>query len=166
MSDNRDAAEPLEIELAVLSDTGTELGHNEDHAGKYIRSGSSGLVVVADGATIMEGAQLASQRAVLGLLRSFRQCPEGMPQTQRLIRAARSASFEVYDLATVVPQLRGVSTTLTAVAVSGGCMTAAHVGNGRVYLIRDRNIVQLSKDHTVAAEAGEGDVLAASMTRA
>jgi PPM family protein phosphatase len=34
-------------------------------------------------------------------------------------------------------------------------MTAAHVGNGRVYLIRDRSIVQLSKDHTVAAEAAE-----------
>jgi protein phosphatase len=32
-------------------------------------------------------------------------------------------------------------------------MSAAHVGNGRVYLLRDREIVQLSKDHTVAGEA-------------
>ena len=155
MSDKRDAREPLEIDLAVLSDTGTQLGHNEDHAGKYVKSRNSGLVVVADGMATAEGAELASQRAVLALLQSFRQCPEGMPQTQRLIRAARSASFEVYDLAIVVPQLRGVSTTMTAVAVNGGCMTAAHVGDGRVYLIRDGRILQLSKDHTVAAEAAE-----------
>jgi serine/threonine protein phosphatase PrpC len=58
-------------------------------------------------------------------------------------------------MAVVVPQLRGMSTTLTAVSVSDGDMTAAHVGNSRVYLLRDGYINQLSKDHTVAAEAAE-----------
>jgi len=53
----------------------------------------------------------------------------------------------------VVPQLRGMSTTLTAVSVTEGELTAAHVGNSRVYLLRDGYINQLSKDHTVAAEA-------------
>jgi protein phosphatase len=48
-----------------------------------------------------------------------------------------------------------MSTTLTAVSVSDGDMTAAHVGNSRVYLIRDGYINQLSKDHTVAAEAAQ-----------
>jgi protein phosphatase len=58
-------------------------------------------------------------------------------------------------MAVVVPQLRGMSTTLTAVSISDGDMTAAHVGNSRVYLLRDGYINQLSKDHTVAAEAVE-----------
>jgi protein phosphatase len=58
-------------------------------------------------------------------------------------------------MAVIGPQLRGMSTTLTAVSVTDGELTAAHVGNSRVYLLRDGYINQLSKDHTVAAEAAE-----------
>jgi len=147
--------EPFEIEMAALSDAGTERGHNEDHCGKYIKSKTCGLIAVADGMATLEGGELASQRAILALMRSFRELAPGMTQTQRLVRAARNANYEVYDMAVVVPQLRGMSTTLTAVSVSDGDMTAAHVGNSRVYLIRDGYINQLSKDHTVAAEAAQ-----------
>ncbi len=145
--------EPFEIEIAAVSDSGTERGHNEDHCGKYVKSRTSGLVAVADGRAAFEGGDLASQRAILGLQRSFRELAPGLSQVQRLVRASRAANYEVYDMAVVVPQLRGMSTTLTAVAVSDGQMTAAHVGNSRVYLVRDGFINQLSKDHTVAAEA-------------
>jgi protein phosphatase len=147
--------EAFEIEMAALSDAGTERGHNEDHCGKYSKSKTCGLVAVADGMATLEGGELASQRAILALMRSFRELAPGMTQTQRLVRAARSANYEVYDMAVVVPQLRGMSTTLTAVSISDGEMTAAHVGNSRVYLLRDGYINQLSKDHTVAAEAAE-----------
>jgi protein phosphatase len=147
--------EPFEIEMAALSDAGTERGHNEDHCGKYIKSKTCGLIAVADGMATLEGGELASQRAILALMRSFRELAPGMTQTQRLVRAARNANYEIYDMAVVVPQLRGMSTTLTAVSVSDGDMTAAHVGNSRVYLLRDGYINQLSKDHTVAAEAAE-----------
>jgi serine/threonine protein phosphatase PrpC len=102
-----------------------------------------------------EGGDLASQRAIVALQRSFRELAPGLSQVQRLVRATRQANYEVYDMAMVVPQLRGMSTTLTAVAVADGQMTAAHVGNSRVYLIRDGFINQLSKDHTVAAAAAE-----------
>jgi protein phosphatase len=103
----------------------------------------------------LEGGELASQRAILALMRSFRELAPGMTQTQRLVRAARNANYEIYDMAVVVPQLRGMSTTLTAVSINDGEMTAAHVGNSRVYLLRDGYINQLSKDHTVAAEDAE-----------
>jgi len=143
----------FDIELAVLSETGTSCSHNEDHCGKHLSSVTSGLIAVADGMTTTEGGELASQRAIVALLRTYRELPKGMPQTQRLVRAARSANYEVRETALTVPRLAGMSTTLTAVAVTSGQMTAAHVGNGRVYLVRGREIVQLSKDHTVAAEA-------------
>jgi serine/threonine protein phosphatase PrpC len=149
----------FEIDVAVLSETGTSCSHNEDHGAKYLPSSTSGLVAVADGSTTTEGGELASQRAILALMRSFRELPLGMPQTQRLVRAARSANYEVREAALTVPLLAGMSTTLTAVAVTTGRMTAAHVGNGRVYLLRDGDIVQLSKDHTVAATtASDGRV--------
>lgn len=144
---------PFELKVAVLSDAGTERGHNEDHAGKLIRSPDCALVTVADGTATFEGGELASQRAVLALLRSFREPTPALNQIQRLVRAARNANYEVYDLALVVPQLRGMSTSLTAAVITEGSMAAAHVGNSRLYLIRDGYINQLSKDHTVGAEA-------------
>jgi serine/threonine protein phosphatase PrpC len=173
MHDNVLEPEPFEIEIAAQSDTGSERGHNEDHCGKYVKSKTSGLVAVADGMATLEGGDLASQRAILAVLRSFRELAPGMTQVQRLVRATRNANYEVYDAAVVVPQLRGMSTTLTAVAVSEGELAAAHVGNSRVYLIRDGFINQLSKDHTLEAEAKEsgqvvphgGDVLTRSLGR-
>lgn len=145
--------EPYEVDVAVISDTGSERPRNEDHCGKWRKSKTAALVAVADGMATCEGGELASQRAIVALLRSFREQAAGMPQTQRVLRAARQASFEVYDMAVVVPQLRGMSTTLTAAAVGNAELTAAHVGNSRVYLVRDGYINQLSKDHTVGAEA-------------
>ena len=41
--------EPFEIEIAALSDAGTEMGHNEDHCGKWVKRKTSALVAVADG---------------------------------------------------------------------------------------------------------------------
>jgi protein phosphatase len=140
------------IEIAALSDTGTERGHNEDSCGKLQTSPTAGLVAVADGMSAFEGGELASQRAILGLLRMFRDEPTGRPLANRLLRSARNANFEVYEMAVVVPQLRGMSSTLTALAVEDGKVACVHVGNNRVYRIRDGEIEQLSKDHTMGEE--------------
>jgi PPM family protein phosphatase len=142
------------IDVAVLTDAGTCRARNEDHCGKVIQSKTSGLIAVADGLTSVEGGDLASERAVSTLVRSFRELSRSLQQTERLVRAVRSANYEIRETALTVPQLSGMSTTLTTVAVTEGLMSAAHVGNGRVYLIRDGDIVQLSKDHTLAAETG------------
>jgi protein phosphatase len=140
------------IEIAALSDAGSKRGRNDDSCATLVKSISSGLVAIADGKAEIEGDGLASQHAIRALMHSYGELPPGMTQTQKMMRAARSASFEVYEKALVVPQLRGMRASLTAVAVSEGALTAAHVGNGRVYLLRDGFINQLSKDHTQAAE--------------
>jgi protein phosphatase len=45
-----------------------------------------------------------------------------------------------------------MATTLTAAAVSNGTLYAAHVGDCRMYLIRNARIRQLTRDHTVIGE--------------
>jgi protein phosphatase len=85
-------------------------------------------------------------------IRTFREQPPSMPAGQRLYRAVQQANIEVHDRAMVVPELRGMATTLTAVAIDRGLLTAVHVGDSRLYLVRDRIAQQLTKDHTVAGE--------------
>ena len=158
-------ADPFAMDLAVSTHAGTCRHINSDHCGKLVGSMTAGLIAVADGMASTEGAELASERAVASLIRSFRDLARGLQQTERLVRAVRSANYEIRELALTVPRLGGMSTTLTTVTVTEGFMSAAHVGNGRVYLIRDESIVQLSKDHTLAAETGCPDTEGGRLTR-
>ena len=145
-------ASPFLLEVASHTDVGTEREHNEDRCGHLLEARDRALLVVADGVSSAEAGETAAQTAVDAVLRTFTDQPAGMPTPKRLFRAAQQANIEIYDLATVVPELRGMTTTLTAVAVDRGELVAAHVGDSRLYLLRGGRVVQLTKDHTVAGE--------------
>ncbi len=141
-----------EIEIAAVSDVGNERGHNEDCCGSFMESNTCAVVGVADGVSSCEGGEVASQMAIEVLLRAYREEAPSMSAGQRLYRAVQQANIEIYDRAVVVPELRGMATTLTAVALERGELTAVHVGDSRLYLVSAGTITQLTKDHTVAAE--------------
>ncbi len=141
-----------EVEIAAASDAGTERDQNEDFCAALADRRDCAVVAVADGVSGEEGGEVASRIAVETLLRAYREEPPALGASQRLYRAFQTANIEIYDRALVVPELRGMSTTMTAVAVESGGVTAVHVGDSRLYLLRGGTITQLTKDHTVAAE--------------
>jgi protein phosphatase len=140
-----------ELDVAALSDTGTARADNEDACGAAQDGVACALAVVADGVSSSNAGEIASQTAVEVLLRAFRMEAAGSAG-QRLYRAVQEANIEIYDRAIAVPELRGMATTLTAAVVERGELTVVHVGDSRLYLLRDGHATQLTKDHTVAAE--------------
>lgn len=162
---NAAAETRFEVEVAALTDVGTEREHNEDRCGQLLESPGCGLLVVADGVSSAEAGETASQTAVDATLKTFREQPPGTATPKRLYRAVQQANIEVYDLATVVPELRGMTTTLTAVVVDRGELTAAHVGDSRLYLLREGRLTQLTKDHTVAGEKSRMGLMSKSRAR-
>ena len=156
--------EALPVDLAALTDVGTQRDHNEDACGTLLESGAL-VVVVADGVSSNEGGEVASQMAVEVLLRAFREEPPERPAGQRLYRAVQQANIEVYDRAIAVPELRGMATTLTSFSVERGELTAVHVGDSRLYLVRHGRAVQLTKDHSLAAERVRLGVMSAERAR-
>jgi protein phosphatase len=64
-----------------------------------------------------------------------------------------------------VPELRGMGTTLTATVLVGSTLVAAHVGDTRLLLFRDRNLTQLTKDHTWVFEQVQYGLLSAEAAR-
>ncbi len=156
---------PHQVEAAALSDAGTERGDNEDSCGVLLEGPSCAVVGVADGVSGYEGGEVASRMAVEVMLRAWREEAPSLGAGQRLYRAFQQANIEIYDRAVAVPELRGMATTLTAVALEQGALTAVHVGDSRLYLVRGREITQLTKDHTVAAERVRLGLLAREKVR-
>jgi serine/threonine protein phosphatase PrpC len=143
--------EDYAFEVAVASHVGTERRENQDNHGQVLDSATTGMVVVADGVSGAVAGETASQRAVETTLRTYRAL-QTMRAARRLQRAVQQANIDVYDLAVVVPELRGMATTLTAMVIDRGTLVAAHVGDCRLYLLRRGRIRQLTKDHTVVGD--------------
>lgn len=154
------------LEAAAVTDVGTEREHNEDACAVLVEGGDCAVAVVADGVSSSAGGEVASRTAVEALLRAYRGEPPSLAPGQRLYRAVQQANIEVYDKSVVVPELRGMATTLTALAVAGGELTAVHVGDSRLYLLRGGEMIQLTKDHTVAAEKVRLGILGRERARA
>jgi PPM family protein phosphatase len=155
----------FELDVAAVTDVGTGRDHNEDACGTHAEASGCAVIVVADGVSSSEGGEAASEMAVEVTLRAYREEPASSPSGQRLYRAIQQANIEIYDRAMVVPELRGMSTTLTAAVIDRGELTAVHVGDSRLYLVRGGAVTQLTKDHTVTAERVRLGLLSADKAR-
>jgi PPM family protein phosphatase len=152
--DSSSAAPAVEqkFDLALLSDVGTTRPDNEDSCGHFIESPHSVVFAVADGVGGYEGGEIASRMAVDITLEAFRDSPPEWGAAKRLYRAATRANIEIHDKALTVPELCRMATTMTAVAVEKGMMSAVHVGDCRLHLIRHNKISVVTKDHTMVAD--------------
>ncbi len=111
------------------------------------------LFAVADGMGGAAGGEEASLTAVEALKVTF----EADPTADGLAEGVRSANRAVWEKALERPELRGMGTTMTAVALVQGTdddevLAVANVGDSRVYLLRDGRLDQITDDHSVPEE--------------
>jgi len=145
-----------EITFFQLTDAGCVQRENEDAVGAWPH-GDGMVFAVADGLGGEPAGEVASQLALDVLAREIERAPAGWGVPKRLRRAVQEANLEIYTKGVTVPDLRRMGSTLTASAVAAGTLTAAHVGDTRLYLARDRALAQLTKDHTwVEEQVGYG----------
>jgi protein phosphatase len=137
-----------DVRVATLSEAGPVRATNEDSCGHRLAATATTttLVAVADGVSGYQAADVASQMAVEVTLEAYDRQSGDRPDS-RLVRAAQEANIAIYDRAMIVPELRGMATTLTAIAIQDGHLSAVHVGDSRLYLVREGRALQLTKDH-------------------
>ena len=153
-----------EIEFFQLTDTGCVRPHNEDAVGSWPHEDGL-LFAVADGVGGSNAGELASSMALEVLAHEMDRSPGTWPVSKRLRRSIQEANLAIYNKAIAVPELRRMCTTLTATAVVGSALVTAHVGDCRLYLLRDGKLTQLTKDHTWVGEQVEYGILSPEEAR-
>jgi len=162
---SRPAPPEPEFELALLSDPGTGRAANEDSCGHFVEGPGTALFAVADGVGGFDGGGVASALAIEVTLGSYQESPVEWGVAKRLYRAVQRANVEVHSRALLVPELRRMATTLTAVVIDHGMLNAAHVGDCRLYVARHKAIAQISQDHTMVAEQVKRGLMSAESAR-
>jgi len=153
-----------EIEFFQLTDVGCVREQNEDAVGYWPHE--DGIVfAVADGLGGHNAGEVASSLALDVLAREIERAPGAWAMTKRLRRAAQEANLAIYNKSITVPELYRMGTTLTATALVGGNLTAAHIGDCRVYLLRQGTFTQLTKDHTWVWEQVQYGILSPEQAR-
>jgi protein phosphatase len=71
---------------------------------------------------------------------------------QALRHAVEEANRRIHEAAAADESQHGMGTTCTALALCGGRAYAAHVGDSRLYMLRDKQLYQLSEDHSAVNE--------------
>jgi len=145
----------------VAGDTnvGRKRNHNED---SFAIIGEHGLYVVADGMGGHASGEVASRMAVDTLKEFFaataddpeRTWPYKMDRTKgyeenRLITGIKLANLRIYEAAQRDARRRGMGTTIVSIFTVEDGLYVAHVGDSRVYRIRDEKIEQLTEDHSL-----------------
>jgi serine/threonine protein phosphatase PrpC len=143
------------LSWAYRSHPGAVRLDNEDYVGVYApaaRGHDSPVFVLADGMGGHAAGEVASQLAAETVLDAWMKGrTDGL--TQALRGAVRAANQDVYT-ASFDDEQEGMGTTLTALALSLDKAEAfiAHIGDSRAYRVRRGTVVQLTTDHSRAAE--------------
>jgi protein phosphatase len=155
----------LGLEVAGRSDVGKVRSSNEDSCGYDQRLG---VYVVCDGMGGHAAGEVASRIAVDSVLGYFRD-QEPMAADASLIDApigarlladaVNKANECILQYADEHEDTAGMGTTLVAARFNEGKFTIAHIGDSRIYLLRDNDLVQLTEDHSFVMEQVRRGVL-------
>ena len=140
----------LLLDVAGLSDIGQKRLNNEDSFGYDL---DAKIFVVCDGMGGLAAGEVASSTAVEVTLRTYKElCNDEMEPEKRLDTAIGSANEAVWKMAQQDRALRGMGTTLVAACVLYNRLLIGNVGDSRAYFLRDGDCVQITEDHSYAAE--------------
>ena len=135
----------IELQAGGATDVGLVRSNNQDELLMV-----TGLFAVADGMGGAAAGEVASAIAIRSLQEAF---AAGEPTSRNLSAAAQAANRAVWDQAEANPEMRGMGTTLVALAlVEDGALAAINVGDSRLYRFHDDTLEQITSDHNLVAE--------------
>ncbi len=152
----------LQPKFFAATDVGRQREHNED---SYLVEPRLGLFIVADGMGGHAAGEVASQMAVKEVARvlrgnsdvfdRYRDSPDDEAREEILHvleHSVQSACSTIFHRSQQESDKRGMGTTCTVMIFVRDRVFVAHVGDSRLYLLRDKQVHQLTEDHSLVNE--------------
>ena len=149
------------INITGITDEGLVRDHNED---SIASNTDLGLLVLADGMGGHKGGEVASAIAVDSILQDLSKAlPLVTPghtddktgyslESMLIEKAIKDANLKIYTAAQNNSNYDGMGTTIVVLLLYDNRITVAHVGDSRLYRMRDRILEQMTRDHTLLQE--------------
>jgi len=149
------------VRLVGGTDTGKVREHNED---TIAYDTDIGLLVLADGMGGYNAGEVASGIAVKTIVNLVREAVDredlrvhdgesGMSRPTIILRdAIHRANKIIYQTARTQPQCEGMGTTIVSALFFDNRIAIAHVGDSRLYRLRNEKFEQVTMDHSLLQE--------------
>ena len=156
---------PNLIRNRISSYGGTDIGlvrqNNED---VWAQLPSIGLYLLADGMGGHQAGEVAATETVNALARIFKKrkangelAAQTPDETLSLLkRAIIYVNGRVYKMGRAQEDLKGMGTTLCCLLFLDEHLIFAHVGDSRIYRLRENHLEQLTKDHSLLCDLVDG----------
>ena len=134
----------------IRTDKGLRRSENQDNYG-FAHTSRISLYLVCDGMGGARGGKVASAIAVNSILRSvFNE--EGSVDIDSIRHAFEQTNRQIFNLSRNEKTLEGMGTTGVLLVLIGDRMIAAHVGDSRLYMLREGKLTRVTRDHTIVQD--------------
>ena len=133
--------------FAAASDPGKRRKNNED---RYYVDPDRGIYAVIDGVGGHAAGETAAGVAV-DVIRERLERQTGSPE-ERIRESITLANNEIFRLSRTRPEWTGMACVLTLALIEDDVVTVGHVGDSRLYLLRQGEIKKMTHDHSPVGE--------------
>ncbi|WP_411279418.1 Stp1/IreP family PP2C-type Ser/Thr phosphatase [Gemmatimonas sp.] len=156
----------MQLSVAAGTDVGRIRAGNEDSL--YADADQErGLFIVADGMGGHAAGEVASEMAVQIVARDLTDVRDltGNPPLSRMAEALKAANRAIYERTIQEADKQGMGTTASCIMIGQGRWIIGHIGDSRIYLLRDGALRQLTKDHSYVQEQVDAGFLTPEQAR-
>jgi protein phosphatase len=145
------------LEHATVSDLGMRRGSNQDASAVVLASDKPSwqrrghVFMVADGMGAHAAGELASKLAVDGVPVTYQKLPDA-PAADAIRTSVREVNQQIHRRGEANPEFRGMGTTASVLVFLPQGAVVAHVGDSRIYRLRQSTLEQLTFDHSLVWE--------------
>ena len=154
----------MKIRYAAKTDVGMKRTHNEDY---FSLMEDEQLFIVADGMGGHSSGEVASRMAAETVSEFYQRTkdeeatwPYKMDRSlsyieNRLVCGIKLANYKIYEAASKDIRFKGMGTTIVTCLINGDKIYVAHVGDSRCYRVRNNDLDQVTRDHSLLEDYKE-----------
>ncbi len=148
---------PGALDQAALSDVGLRRANNQDSFAVVLAANEHDwhrrghLFVVADGMGAHAAGELASKMACETIGHTYRKITD-RPPAEALRQSVETANANIHARGQANAEFQGMGTTTSALILMPDVAIVAHVGDSRIYRLRNQKLEQLTFDHSLVWE--------------